>query len=131
MAQISDDGSHENFSLRLCLCQMNRLVVLSIVSWIVSRKQAIMISQAAEYLKDKRSITYLIDPALESVKNNELDIIRELIHDCIHQDPRKRPTMKQVTSRLREVIDISPEAATPRLSPLWWAELEILSAEAS
>ncbi|KAF7151441.1 hypothetical protein RHSIM_Rhsim02G0143600 [Rhododendron simsii] len=110
---------------------MNRLVVLSIVSWIVSRKQAIMISQAAEYLKDKRSITYLIDPALESVKNNELDIIRELIHDCIHQDPRKRPTMKQVTSRLREVIDISPEAATPRLSPLWWAELEILSAEAS
>ncbi|KAG5561906.1 hypothetical protein RHGRI_004823 [Rhododendron griersonianum] len=86
---------------------------------------------AAEYLKDKRSITYLIDPALESVKNNELDILWELIHDCIHQDPRKRPTMKQVTSRLREVIDISPEAATPRLSPLWWAELEILSAEAS
>jgi hypothetical protein len=25
-------------------------------------------------------------------------------------------------------VGISPVAATPRLSPLWWAELEVLSA---
>jgi len=39
--------------------------------------------------------------------------------------------MKEVTTALKEVLGISPEAATPRLSPLWWAELEILSVGAS
>ncbi|RVW31899.1 Protein MALE DISCOVERER 2 [Vitis vinifera] len=51
--------------------------------------------------------------------------------DCIQPNARQRPTMKEVTSKLREVIPISPDSATPRLSPLWWAELEILSVEAT
>lgn len=73
----------------------------------------------------------MIDPTLKSFKNNELDIVCEVIQDCVQQDARKRPTMKEITSRLREVIAITPDAATPRLSPLWWAELEILSAEST
>lgn len=87
--------------------------------------------QAADYLNDKRSISYMIDPSLKSFKNNELDVICEVIQDCIQPDPRQRPTMKEVTSKLREAIVISPDQATPRLSPLWWAELEILSVEAT
>ena len=35
--------------------------------------------------------------------------------------------MREVISKLREVIAISPDQAMPMLSPLWWAELEILS----
>jgi len=35
--------------------------------------------------------------------------------------------MREVISKLREVIAISPDQATQMLSPLWWAELEILS----
>ena len=77
------------------------------------------------------SIRSMIDLSLKSHKEEELDIICDVIQDCIHEDPKKRPTMKEVTSRLREVLGISPEAANPRLSPLWWAELEILSVEAS
>lgn len=73
----------------------------------------------------------MIDPTLKSFKNNELDVICEIIQDCIHPNPRQRPTMKEITSKLREVIPISPEQATPKLSPLWWAELEILSVEAT
>lgn len=69
----------------------------------------------------------MIDPTLKSFKNNELDVICEVIQECIEVDPRQRPTMKDVTSKLREVINVPPEQATPRLSPLWWAELEILS----
>jgi hypothetical protein len=64
-------------------------------------------------------------------KEKDPEIICELIQTCIQSDPKKRPSMREVTTRLREVIGISPEAATPRLSPLWWAELEILSVEAS
>lgn len=77
------------------------------------------------------SVNSLIDPTLKSFKNNELDVICEVIGGCIQQDARKRPSIKEIVQKLREVIDISPETAAPRLSPLWWAELEILSAEAA
>lgn len=96
-----------------------------------SDEQGPLVNWAAEYLNDRQKFSNMIDPTLKSFKNNELDIICEVIQDCIQQDMRKRPTMKEVTSKLREVIAISPDAATPRLSPLWWAELEILSAEAA
>ncbi|XP_057985354.1 probable inactive receptor-like protein kinase At3g56050 [Hevea brasiliensis] len=86
-------------------------------------------AKAVEYLNDKCSISYLIDPTLKSFKNNELDLICEIIQECIQPDSRQRPTMKDITSKLREVIAISLDQATPRLSPLWWAELEILFVE--
>lgn len=88
-------------------------------------------SQAADYVDGKVSVSYILDPTLKTFKSNELDIICEVILECINEDPRRRPTMKEIANKLREVIPISPEAATPRLSPLWWAELEILSVEAS
>ncbi|KAL8140541.1 hypothetical protein V2J09_006562 [Rumex salicifolius] len=66
-----------------------------------------------------------------SFKQEELEIVCELIKDCIKAEPRQRPTIREVTDRLREVLRITPEAAVPRLSPLWWAELEILSVEAA
>lgn len=96
-----------------------------------SEEQGHLVNWAAEYLNDKRSISYLIDPTLKSFKNNELDVICEVIQECIRPDPRQRLTMRDVVSKLREVIAISPDQATPRLSPLWWAELEILSVEAT
>lgn len=87
--------------------------------------------QAAEYLNDKGSFNSMIDLTLKSFKSEELEVVCEVIKDCIKPDPRHRPTMKEVISKLREVINISPDQATPRLSPLWWAELEILSTEAT
>jgi len=54
-----------------------------------------------------------------------------VIQDCIQPDPKLRVTMREATSKLREVLGLSPEQAVPRLSPLWWAELEILSVEAT
>ncbi|XP_057985345.1 protein MALE DISCOVERER 2-like [Hevea brasiliensis] len=94
-----------------------------------SEEQGSLEKLAAEYLNDKCSITYLIDPILKSFKKNELDLICKIIQECIQPDSRQRSTMKDITSKLREVIAISPDQATPRLSPLWWAELEILSVE--
>lgn len=94
-------------------------------------EQGSILSWAMEYLNDKSRFGSLTDPSLKLVNDNELEAVCDVIRDCINQDPHRRPPMKDVTTRLREVIAISPEAATPRLSPLWWAELEILSVEAS
>ncbi|KAI3456143.1 hypothetical protein Pfo_012806 [Paulownia fortunei] len=96
-----------------------------------SEEHGKLVNWAAQYLNDKRTISHLIDPTLKSFKDNELDIVCEVIRSCIQQDARKRPFMKEVIQKLRQALDISPDAATPRLSPLWWAELEILSAEAA
>uniref|UniRef100_A0ACD5VJL9 Uncharacterized protein n=2 Tax=Avena sativa TaxID=4498 RepID=A0ACD5VJL9_AVESA len=90
-----------------------------------------LMNMAMECIKDDRSISCLLDPTLKTHKENDLEVICELIQDCIQSDPKKRPSMREVVTKLREVIAISPEAATPRLSPLWWAELEILSVEAT
>jgi hypothetical protein len=71
----------------------------------------------------------LLDPTLcdHIHREDELAVIGEVIRACIQSDPRNRPSMREVAARLREAIGISPVAATPRLSPLWWAELEVLS----
>ncbi|KAL3617027.1 hypothetical protein CASFOL_039421 [Castilleja foliolosa] len=109
------------------------LLLLEIISGMLSysEEKGHLANWAAQYLSDKRTIGNLVDPTLKSYKENELEVVCEVIQCCIHQDPRKRPSMKEVIQKLRQGIDVSPEAATPRLSPLWWAELEILSAEAA
>ncbi|XP_075091083.1 protein MALE DISCOVERER 2 [Nicotiana tabacum] len=90
-----------------------------------------LLNSAEQYLNDKQNLSSLVDPTLKAFKNNELMVICEVIRECLREDQRKRPTIKEVVTKLREAIDISPEAAVPSLSPLWWAELEILSSEAA
>ncbi|KAM1108164.1 hypothetical protein ACFX2I_004867 [Malus domestica] len=94
-----------------------------------SEEHGSLLYWASAYLNENRS--NMVDPTLKSFKNEELDVLCEVIKDCIQEDPRQRPTMKDVTNKLREVIPITPNQAVPRLSPLWWAELEILSVEAT
>lgn len=73
----------------------------------------------------------MIDPTLKTFKEEDLEVICDVARHCLRIDQSHRPTMKDVVEQLKEVINISQEQATPRLSPLWWAELEILSSEAT
>ncbi|KVH96855.1 Leucine rich repeat 4 [Cynara cardunculus var. scolymus] len=86
---------------------------------------------AKDFLTNKQNINHIIDPRLKSFKQNELEVVCKIIQDCIQKDASKRPTINEIVPKLREVLMISPEQATPRLSPLWWAELELLSEESS
>ncbi|XP_031131354.1 protein MALE DISCOVERER 2-like isoform X2 [Ipomoea triloba] len=95
-----------------------------------SEEQGPLLNWAAQYMSNRQSYSQLVDPTLKSFNEDELALVCEVIQECVRQDTRKRPTIKEVIEKLRKVLDISPEAAVPRLSPLWWAELEILSAEA-
>lgn len=85
---------------------------------------------ASDYLRGGESLREMVDPTLNSFQGEQLERIAVVIKMCVHPEPRRRPTMREVSSRLREITDIGPDGATPRLSPLWWAELEILSTEA-
>lgn len=73
----------------------------------------------------------MVDPTLDSFQEDQINRIGEVIRLCVHPQPRQRPSMREVTARLREIIGIGPDGAIPKVSPLWWAELEIISSETS
>ncbi|QCE01358.1 probable inactive receptor-like protein kinase At3g56050 isoform X2 [Vigna unguiculata] len=84
---------------------------------------------ASHYLQGDQPLKNMVDPILESYQEDQLEQVAALIKSCVHQDPKQRPTIKDVSERLREITKITPESAVPKLSPLWWAELEIASTE--
>ncbi|OMO50035.1 hypothetical protein CCACVL1_30670 [Corchorus capsularis] len=86
---------------------------------------------ASDYLRRDQPLTEMVDPTLNSFDREQLEKLGEVIKSCCHPEPRQRPDMKEVGARLREITAITPDGAIPKLSPLWWAELEIMSAEAS
>ncbi|CAK9173518.1 unnamed protein product [Ilex paraguariensis] len=86
---------------------------------------------ASDYVRGEQPLTEMVDATLNSWDTEQLANIGEVIKFCVHPDPRHRPVMREVTGRLREITGIGPDGAIPKISPLWWAELEILSAEAS
>ncbi|XVF68468.1 hypothetical protein PTKIN_Ptkin11bG0005200 [Pterospermum kingtungense] len=86
---------------------------------------------ASDYLKRDKPLKQMVDPTLKFFQEDELEKLFEVIKTCVHPDPKARPTMREIAAKLKEITAMGPDGATPKLSPLWWAELEILSAEAS
>ncbi|KAF5800176.1 putative protein kinase RLK-Pelle-LRR-VI-2 family [Helianthus annuus] len=84
-----------------------------------------------DYLKSEKPMIELVDPSLDSFDADQLEAIGSLIRSCVSSDPIRRPKMREVCSRLKEITRIAQDGATPKISPLWWAELEILSTEAT
>ena len=78
-----------------------------------------------DFLRGK-TLKEMVDPTLECF-DEKVENIGEVIKICVREDTKERPTMKEVTGRLREITGLSPDDAIPKLSPLWWAELEVLS----
>ncbi|KAI5434042.1 probable inactive receptor-like protein kinase At3g56050 [Lathyrus oleraceus] len=83
---------------------------------------------ASHYLKWDKPLEEMVDATLASYQENQVEQVAELIKDCVDPDSEKRPRMNEVSERLREITKMSPEFVVPKLSPLWWAELEISSA---
>ncbi|CAO2840052.1 unnamed protein product [Amaranthus hypochondriacus] len=69
----------------------------------------------------------MIDPTLSSYGIDELQRIFDIVKDCAHPDPQVRPSLKNIAARLREITGMGPDGAIPKISPLWWAELEVMS----
>ncbi|KAK5826443.1 putative LRR receptor-like serine/threonine-protein kinase MRH1 [Gossypium arboreum] len=86
---------------------------------------------ASDYLRRDQPLMQMVDPTLSSFDADQVEKIGEVIKSCVHPEPQQRPDMREVGARLREITAITPEGAIPKVSPLWWAELEIMSTEAS
>ena len=73
----------------------------------------------------------MVDLALNSFDADQVEKIGVVIKSCVRPEPRQRPDMREVSARLRGISAITPEGAIPKPHPLRWAELEIMSTEAS
>ncbi|KAL5580680.1 hypothetical protein UlMin_013122 [Ulmus minor] len=85
-------------------------------------------SADADFLKiELDTLREMVDPTLKLFQEEELVKLFQVMKDCVHPDPKQRPTMVEISLRLKEITAMGPDGATPKLSPLWWAELEIMS----
>ncbi|BAF11734.1 probable inactive receptor-like protein kinase At3g56050 [Oryza sativa Japonica Group] len=84
---------------------------------------------ASRYFDGETRLAELIDPSIGSFSEEAARSLCEVVRSCIDPDPKRRPTMAEVAARMREITALGPDGATPKVSPLWWAELEIMSSE--
>ncbi|XP_038902804.1 inactive receptor-like serine/threonine-protein kinase At2g40270 [Benincasa hispida] len=84
---------------------------------------------ASNFLKGEQLLRDIVDPILSSFKEEQLENLSHVIKMCVKPEPKQRPTMSEIALRLKEITALEPAGATPKLSPLWWAELEILSTD--
>lgn len=94
-----------------------------------SKDDGLLVLWASSYLNGKRPIMTMVDPTLKEVPEAHVMALCEVIRSCIKLELRERPGIAEVAVRMRSITGISPEAAAPRKSPLWWAELEVNSIE--
>uniref|UniRef100_A0A0D9WHK3 Protein kinase domain-containing protein n=1 Tax=Leersia perrieri TaxID=77586 RepID=A0A0D9WHK3_9ORYZ len=87
----------------------------------------LLVLWAHRYLNGDKPLMEMVDPTLKSVPEEHIRALTELVKSCLSDDHSERPTVAEVTARMQEVTGISEEQATPRNSPLWWAELEIIT----
>ncbi|CAL4904649.1 unnamed protein product [Urochloa decumbens] len=107
------------------------ILVLEVISGRLpfSEDHGLLVLWASSYLDGKRPLNGMADPMLRpSVPDGDLAALCDVVRMCIGSDKEKRPGMGEVGRQLRGVTALSPEQATPRDNPLWWAELEIASA---
>ncbi|RWW75469.1 hypothetical protein BHE74_00016515, partial [Ensete ventricosum] len=81
------------------------------------------------YLNGEKPFKDMIDSTLKSFDEVTCDALCKVICCCIHPEAKERPTMVEVARRMRDITAMPPDGATPKVSPLWWAELEIISSE--
>jgi hypothetical protein len=92
-----------------------------------SDDDGLLVLWAQRYLTGAHPVMGMVDPTLNSVPEEQVKALSELIHSCISEDSRLRPTIVEVTKRMQDITGITQDQAIPRRSALWWAELEIIA----
>ncbi|XP_074564828.1 protein MALE DISCOVERER 1-like [Curcuma longa] len=123
--------STSEYSSKCSIVYKFGIVLLEIVSGRLpySEDDGLLVLWASSYLSGSRPIKDMVDETLESVPEEDIIGLTEIISSCINDDPEKRATMTEVASRMRLLTGITPEVACPKLTPLWWAESQILCSE--
>ncbi|PKA55312.1 putative LRR receptor-like serine/threonine-protein kinase [Apostasia shenzhenica] len=105
------------------------ILLLELISGRVpfSKDDGLLVLWASSHLTGKRPLNGITDQTLKSLREADIVAFCNVIRSCLHPEPRDRPKMADILAQLKQITEMSPDAATAKLSPLWWAELEIIS----
>lgn len=59
-----------------------------------------------------------------SYEEDEVIKLFEVIKEYIDPEANKRPKIREITERMKKITAMGPEGATPKPSPLCWADHE-------
>ncbi|KAJ6831117.1 inactive receptor-like serine/threonine-protein kinase [Iris pallida] len=109
------------------------IILLEIISGRLqfSKDDGLLVLWASSHLNGKRPLKDMVDLTLESFSEEDVYALSEVIKSSINPDLKKRPSLSELVAQLRHITALPPDAVTPKLSPLWWAELEIVSTESN
>lgn len=96
-----------------------------------SKDDGLLVLWASSYLTGRRPLNGIVDLTLKLLSDEDITAFCDVIRPCVSPDPRVRPTMVDLVAQLRKITSMNPDSASPKLSPLWWAELEIISSEST
>ncbi|XP_078445516.1 protein MALE DISCOVERER 2-like [Wolffia australiana] len=88
-----------------------------------------VLAWAGDYLRGTKPSSELIAGGVKGYKDEDVEAICQLVVRCCDTAAANRPTLIEVNARLREITGVTAEAAAPKVSPLWWAELEIAKSD--
>lgn len=80
--------------------------------------------QAKDYIEMPEVMSYVVDPELKHFRYEDLEVICEVVNLCIHPQPSKSLSMKELCTMLETRIDTSV-AIEFKASSLAWAELAL------
>ncbi|URE02302.1 Sgf11 (transcriptional regulation protein), partial [Musa troglodytarum] len=84
-----------------------------------SEEDGLLEQWALCYLNGEKPFKDSIDPTLKSFDEETCDALCKVICCCIQPEAKERPTMAEVTKRMRDITAMPPDGATPKVSPLW------------
>ncbi|XP_048229858.1 probable LRR receptor-like serine/threonine-protein kinase At1g63430 isoform X2 [Ricinus communis] len=90
------------------------------------KEKGCLVDWAKEYLEMPEVMSYVVDPELKHFQYEDVKVICEVVSLCIHPEPRKRPSMEEISRTLESRIDTSVSVEL-KASSLAWAELALSS----
>ncbi|KAG7036052.1 putative LRR receptor-like serine/threonine-protein kinase [Cucurbita argyrosperma subsp. argyrosperma] len=83
-----------------------------------------LVDWAKDYIEMPEVMSYIVDPELKHFRYEDLEVVCEVVSRCIHQQPTKPLSMKELCSMLETRIDTSV-AIEFKASALAWAEFAL------
>ncbi|KAK9076700.1 hypothetical protein SSX86_005034 [Deinandra increscens subsp. villosa] len=90
----------------------------------ISKDEEFLVDWAKEYLDEPEMMASVVDPALKHFSDEDLEVIREVIRNCILIRDTDKVTMQELCAMLENKLDATGSSEL-KASSLAWAELAL------
>ncbi|KAI7724562.1 hypothetical protein M8C21_030441 [Ambrosia artemisiifolia] len=100
------------------------VLLLEIISGqpLICKDKGLLVDWSKEYLEEPGTMASIVDPALKHVRDEDLEVIREVVKSCIQTRDGDKVSMQELCAMLENNLDITGSSEL-KASSLAWAEL--------